>query len=189
MLKQMPPEESRTRSRTRRAILDAAVTVFSEDRSAPLSQVADAAQVARSTLQRYFADRAALLAALSAYASEQIDEATRQARTDEGPPLDALRRIVHELFDLGDILMLVSPGWEDEQDGEPESATDVALRALLARGRAEAALDDRLTDAWIEQLLWATLYTAWTHVRDHGATKHDSLAACLTTLTKAVRAE
>jgi TetR/AcrR family transcriptional regulator, repressor for lfrA len=189
VLKQMPPTESRTRSRTRRAILDAAVTVLSEDRSAPLSQVADAAGVARSTLQRYFADRAALLAALSAYASEQLDEATRQARIEEGPALEALRRLVHELFDLGDIVMLVSPAWEDEEEGEPESATDVALRALLARGRAENALDDRLTDTWIEQLMWVTLYTAWTYVRDHGATKHDSLAACLTTFTKAIRTE
>ncbi|MER5493579.1 MULTISPECIES: helix-turn-helix domain-containing protein [unclassified Streptomyces] len=187
MLKQMPPEESRTRSRTRRAILDAAVRVLSEDRSAPMGRVADAAGVARSTLQRYFADRTALLEALSAYASDRIDEATQRARTEEGPPLEALGRLVQELFDLGDVVMLVSADWEDEQ-GEPDSATDRALHDLLGRARAAGDLDPRLTDAWIEQLLWATLYTAWTHVRDHDAPKHDSLAACLLSLTKMVRA-
>ncbi len=185
----MPPGESRTRSRTRRTILDAAVTVLSEDRSAPLSRVADTAGVARSTLQRYFADRAALLAALSAYASERIDEAADRARTGEGTALEGLRRLVHELFDLGDVVMLLGPEWEEEQGDEPDSPADRVLRELLARGRAEGTLDARLGDAWIEQLLWAVLYTAWTHVRDRGAPKHEALTSCLLSLTKAVGAE
>ncbi|MFD4831358.1 TetR/AcrR family transcriptional regulator [Streptomyces uncialis] len=185
MLKQMPSEESRTRSRTRLAILDAAVVVLGEDQSAPLSQVATVAGVARSTLQRYFADRSALLAALSTYATEKIDDATHRAHVEDGPALEALLRLARELFDLGDIVMLVAPGWENEAE-EEESATDVALRSLLGRGRAEGTLDARFTAAWMEQLMWSTLYTAWTHVRDHEASKHDSLAACLLSLSKAL---
>ena len=57
--------ESATRTRTRQAILAAAVTVFARDPSAALGEVAAAAGVGRTTLHRYFAERSDLLAALA----------------------------------------------------------------------------------------------------------------------------
>ncbi|MGW6460534.1 TetR/AcrR family transcriptional regulator, partial [Streptomyces sp. NPDC055078] len=159
MPKQTQSEESRTRTRTRRAILDAAVAVLGEEPKASMGQIAAAAGVARSTLQRYFADRPALLAALSAYARERLDEAARQAGVDEGPALEALSRLVAEYFAIGDIVMLVVPGWEAEGWAGDYSEADRVMAVLLDRGRREGVLDEKLSDNWIEQLMWGTLYT------------------------------
>ncbi|TGJ95488.1 TetR family transcriptional regulator, partial [Actinotalea fermentans ATCC 43279 = JCM 9966 = DSM 3133] len=65
-----PPDAPATgaRARTRRAILDAAVSVFSSNQAASLGEVAQAAQVGRSTLHRYFPERADLMRAVGAEA-------------------------------------------------------------------------------------------------------------------------
>lgn len=55
--------ESGARGRTRRAILGAAASVLSRRRDATLADIA-AAEVGRSTLQRYFPDREMLLSAV-----------------------------------------------------------------------------------------------------------------------------
>ena len=53
------------RGRTRKAILDAAIGVLATDPAASLGQIADAADVGRTTLHRYFPERADLLTALT----------------------------------------------------------------------------------------------------------------------------
>ncbi|MEU1179064.1 helix-turn-helix domain-containing protein [Streptomyces sp. NPDC005820] len=49
---------------TRRAILDAAITLLATDPTASLSEVAAAAGVGRTTVHRYFPERSDLLAAI-----------------------------------------------------------------------------------------------------------------------------
>ncbi|MDQ3577436.1 MAG: TetR/AcrR family transcriptional regulator, partial [Actinomycetota bacterium] len=50
-----PAEQTRgARARTRRAILDAAISVLSRNPAASLAEVAEAAQVGRTTVHRYF---------------------------------------------------------------------------------------------------------------------------------------
>ena len=74
--------ESATRTRTRQAILAAAVTVFARDPSASLGEVAAAAGVGRTTLHRYFPERSDLLAALAVHVLEQVAAATERAAPD-----------------------------------------------------------------------------------------------------------
>ena len=69
--------ESATRTRTRQAILAAAVTVFARDPSAALGEVAAAAGVGRTTLHRYFPERSDLLSALVVHVLEQVAAAMR----------------------------------------------------------------------------------------------------------------
>src|ERR1051325_1928203 len=90
------------RARTRQAILEAAVTVLSRRPTATLSDVADAAQVGRTTVHRYFPDRASLEDALSLHLLAQIRGAAGRARLDEGTGREAVLRVGRELFDLGD---------------------------------------------------------------------------------------
>ena len=73
--------ETPTRTRTRNAILEAALAVLTENAGASLGDVADAAKVARSTLHRYFPERTNLVAALNQFAEEQIAAATKRARS------------------------------------------------------------------------------------------------------------
>lgn len=193
MVKSAPSseEETRTRARTRRAILDAAVQVLGDNPAAPLSQVARTAGVARSTLQRYFAERTDLTEALSEYAGELIDEACERARTTEGTAIEAFTRLVAEYFTLRKVIMLAF-GSDDLAEGAAEEEecgpADLALRALIERGHEDGTVDPRIGPLWAEQLLWAGLYAGWTYVNTARVPAYEALTLCLHSLVKAVEA-
>ncbi|MGH3587531.1 MAG: TetR/AcrR family transcriptional regulator [Pseudonocardia sp.] len=183
-------DESSTRARTRRAILDAGVRVLSRHVGASLAEVATAAGVGRTTMHRYFPERADLLAGISVDLLEQIDAATVRARPDEGPAVAALERVCQSYFALQDGLRLMlnepqlfaSPHWEEVTDA------DRALLRIVERGQAAGTMDPDLTPAWVLSMLWSLLHGAWLHVDLDDVPEHDALALCLRTLRKAVAA-
>lgn len=176
-----------TRSRTRSAILTAAVRLLSGNSSASLGEIADAASVARSTLHRYFPERSDLLLAVSVFAAEQLRGAVERARPREGPARDALMRLCHEYFDHWDTITWVYMESLKQEDGtcDPESAYDPDLSALIERGYADGTIDAALPVAWLNQMVWALLYSAWEYVRQ-GDSKHQALELTLRTLHKVV---
>jgi AcrR family transcriptional regulator len=181
--------ESATRTRTRRAILDAAVSVLARDPSASLGEVAAAADVGRTTLHRYFAERSDLMAALAIYAHERVAEATARAALSHGAAPDALGRLCREYFELGDVLTLMFGGTVDDEQFEHEEAPhDRELAALIERGQAEGTVDPQLSVNWIVYMLWALLYTAWSLMREASVPRHEALEQCLRSLHKAVAA-
>lgn len=185
-----PTAETGTRARTRRAILDAAVTTLSHDPTASLGEIATAAGVGRTTVHRYFQERVDLLNAIGTLALERIEAATFRARPTEDSPPDVLRRLCQEYFELGDILMLVfnNPHQLDDPAWEEETVSDRAFVELVERGHADGSLDPELDADWVAQLMWANMYTAWEYARSSGKSKHDVLTMCLRSLLKAVRA-
>jgi AcrR family transcriptional regulator len=180
--------ESGTRARTRRAILDAAVQVLSQQSGASLAEVAAVAGVGRTTMHRYFPERADLLAGISNDLLERIEAATDRAQPETGPAVAALERLCQAYFALGDGLLLTlnephlftDPAWQAE--AEP----DRALLRLVERGHSEGTMDPDLSPAWVQTVLWSLLYAAWMHARDSDVPEHDALALCLRTLRKAV---
>lgn len=175
-------------SRTRRVILDAAVSVLSKDADASLGYIAIQAGVGRTTVHRHFPERSDLIAALGADALAKITEATARARLDDGPAWDALERLCREYFEFGDLFTLVlaeprlaGPEWAEESEPDRE------FHRLIERGQAEGAIDGRLSPAWVQLVLWSLLSAAWQHVRD-GAPRQEALDLCLLTLRKSVAA-
>ncbi|MGW5878683.1 TetR/AcrR family transcriptional regulator [Nocardiopsis terrae] len=181
-------EETRTRARTRRVILDAAVDVLAENRAAPLSQVAAHAGVARSTLQRYFPERADLITALGEYSDELAQEATERARTTEGPAIDAFSRLVSEYFELRRIAMIALGGEEQAQEYDEEACgpSDLALYELVERGHEDGTIDPRVTPLWAQQLLWSSLYAGWLYVNVARVPAFEAHNMCLMSLVKAL---
>jgi AcrR family transcriptional regulator len=183
-----PAAGTGVRARTRRAILDAAVSLLSKNPAASLGDVAVAAGVGRTTVHRYFPERSDLLAAICVDLLAKIAAATERARIDEGSALEAMERLCQEYFELGDGLLLA---FEDPQsmkggDWETETESDRALLRLVERGQAEGVIDPELPPTWVQQMLWALLYVAWQHSRDEGASKHATLSLCLRTLRKSI---
>ncbi|WP_435061755.1 TetR/AcrR family transcriptional regulator [Amycolatopsis thermoflava] len=76
------PHLRRARDRTRSAILSAAATLLGRDYQAKLAEIANAAGVGRTTLHRYFPDRATLIKAA-------VEDSVADAAIDQGPALDA----------------------------------------------------------------------------------------------------
>jgi AcrR family transcriptional regulator len=182
--------ETGGRAHTRRAILDAAVAVLSRNPGAALADVAAEAGVGRTTVHRYFPERADLAAALSGHVLARIEAATERARPEDGPALAALDRVCQEYFELGPVLTLLfaDPQLSSSELWEAETESDRRLLRLVERGHADGTIDAQMEPAWVQELLWAVLYTTWQRVHVHGQPKHQSLGLCLRSLAKAVGA-
>lgn len=118
--------ESGVRERTRKAILDAAMTVLADQPAAALSDIAAAAGVGRSTVHRYFAERTDLLRALARHVHELSNAEIERADPTHGPADAALRRVVESQLDLGPIVLFVY--------NEPTILADPELAAYLDTG-------------------------------------------------------
>ncbi|WP_262701617.1 MULTISPECIES: TetR/AcrR family transcriptional regulator [Streptomyces] len=96
-----PPRRIRADAeRSTARILEAAETVLAADATASLEQIADAAGLARATVHRRFASRAALLDALAERLSQRYLGGLAEARVKTAPPLIALHRVTEIVFDL-----------------------------------------------------------------------------------------
>jgi AcrR family transcriptional regulator len=180
--------ETGVRARTRRAILDAAVETLTRQPGASLGDIAAAANVGRTTVHRYFPERADLIDAISADALEKAAHATVRARLDEGAAPAALARLCQEFFEFRDVFLLLftMPDLLTREEWQEETESDRMLLRLVERGHREGTIDPDLPAVWVQQLLWSLLYTAWEQTRDYKMPRHEALSLCLRTLAKAI---
>ncbi len=180
--------ESGARARTRQAIVEAAVRALAADPGASLGRVAELADVGRTTLHRYFPERADLLDAVARHAVRSIAAAHDRARLDEGTALEALLRVAQEYLELGDLLTVLFSGLVPEEAWADDVTNGDALVRLCARGRTDGSLDPRLPDDWSQGVLWSALYLSWSTLRAGDADRHTVVTNLLLTLRKALGA-
>ncbi|WP_103936134.1 TetR/AcrR family transcriptional regulator [Thermomonospora echinospora] len=186
--------ESGVRGRTRRAILAAAASVLARDRAATLADIAEAAGVGRSTLHRYFADREELINAVVEDSLTVISQSIDEAALGQGPPLEAMRRLVAAMLDVADRLMFLwgdprvldafdksSPA-EDGSEAAPQSVAD-----LIERGQAEGVFDPEVSVDWIQNVLWAVVYTGVEQVEKGLMPRHGVHATVVRTFENGIR--
>ncbi|MFC4066486.1 TetR/AcrR family transcriptional regulator [Actinoplanes subglobosus] len=177
-----------SRARTRQAILDAAIEVLARNPAASLGDVAEAADVGRTTLHRYFPERGDLLSALRDEATARLDRAGARARMDEGTGATALVRLCQEYFDLGDVLSLLFREQVAFEDADPaEGGCDDGFDAMVRRGHADGTIDPELPPVWVQNLVWSQLYAGWNYLAECGASRHDTLRLVLRCVSGAVR--
>ncbi|MEB4616282.1 TetR/AcrR family transcriptional regulator [Leucobacter sp. M11] len=174
--------ESATRARTRQAILDTAVTCLSAEPDAPLSAIAQAAGIGRSTLHRYFPERDDLMRALVRHVHALSNRAIELAEPESGPPVAALRRVVERQFDLGPILAVIyaSPLILSDADllAEVESGDEAVVSALQ---RASARRPPG-PPGWERRAFWSLLSAGWESFRLDGRPRHEVVDAIMSTL-------
>lgn len=152
--------ESATRERTRQAILAAGIATWTEQPGASIGEIADAAGVARSTLHRYYPDRAALRAGIAAHVASEYEAALDRSRPDEGTGMEAFTRLVGELLDH----LHVFTWWmypENYTDTGEGSAFDPGGRTekVIARGHADDTIDPTMPTDWLIAMIWSALYS------------------------------
>ncbi|MFV2100156.1 TetR/AcrR family transcriptional regulator [Micromonospora sp. LOL_024] len=180
-------EESGSRARTRQAILQAAIEVLSRNPAASLGEIATAANVGRTTLHRYFAERSDLLAGVIAEGVARLNRATTRARLGSGSGAEALHRLCAEYFDLGDLLSLIFA--DPQLVADPAWATQVCdadFHSLVARGHADGSIDPALPSAWVQSVLWAQLYAGWSYLTEHDVSRQEVLGLVTHTVAGAV---
>ena len=175
-----------TRTRTRQAILDAAIELLAQHPAASLGEIAAAARVGRTTLHRYFPDRSDLLTAVGAEGRERLSRATLRADVARDTGGAALLRLAREYFDLGSVLSLIFAGSGDAGCVEP--AEDQVIAGLVTRGHADGSIDPELPAGWLENLFWSQMYAAWAHLGDNpDMSRHEVLHLLLRSLGNALR--
>lgn len=148
--------------RSARAILEAAERVFAEDPAASMEQIAEAAGLTRTTVHRRFANRQALLEALTLAAKQQLIDAIDDARPDSAPALVALYRVTANV-------LRVKNSWRftlNHSTPHSEAAAalwaeiDAATHSLLTRAQREGLLASSADLQWISQVYYALLSEA-----------------------------
>lgn len=135
------------------------------DRSAPLTEVARRAEVARSTLHRYFPERADLIAAVDAYAQEQIGEIAERCNLQDGDIIDSMVRLALENFERWDAIMWgYSDLWESS-DEPPADDIDIELSTLISQSQRDGVIDANFPADWFQHLMYSIVYTAWEYER------------------------
>ncbi len=164
-------------ARTREAILDGALAVWSRDRTATLADVAEAAGVHRSTVHRSFADRAGLVDALVRRCVDEIAEATRAADLERGSATAAVRRTTTALFHVGDRIRFLYDDPETARHPAMSALDDAAspLGRAVRRAQAEGGVDPVVSVAWVERAIWSLVYAASEAVQDDELTTHEAL--------------
>jgi AcrR family transcriptional regulator len=148
--------------RSVRAILEAAERVLAEDAGASMEQIAEAAGLTRITVHRRFANRQALLEALSVSAMQQLREAIEEARPNSAPALVALYRVTANV-------LRVKSAWRftlTHNTSLSEAAAalwgdiDAYTVDLLARAQREGLLAPATDLDWMRQVYYALLTEA-----------------------------
>lgn len=182
-----------TKNRTARAIVAAAVRTWATDRGATLPEIAEAAEVGRTTLHRYFPERDGLVRAAVEHAYEVISTAIAEAQPDTGPPLEAMRRVVTALASVSESIMFVFgdqslAGDAAAADDADQSTPPDPVLDLIRRGQTEGVFDDQLSAEWLQQVLWGVAYTAFEQVAQGALAKFDVAATVSRTLEQGITA-
>ncbi|MFI6376514.1 TetR/AcrR family transcriptional regulator [Streptomyces sp. NPDC050546] len=183
--------ESGVRGRTRRVILEAAASVLSRRCDATLADLAAAADVGRSTLQRYFPDREMLVSAVVEHSLHRLEESLHEARIEQGPPLQALRRLAVAMLDVGDHVLFLYGDARITQAVAARSDPEPAAREigrLIRRGQAEGLLDAEVSAEWIEHVLWAHVCAGCMAVSGGTLPRHGASAWVIRTLENGIGA-
>jgi AcrR family transcriptional regulator len=144
------------------AILEAAASVLAaRGEGGSMTDVAEAAGVARATVYRYFPNRQALLDELAELAIRSAGESLASARIEQVPVEEALTRAVRALVGVGDL--------------------------LIERGQQAGEIRDDIPSTWLTDSLVGTVVSILSSSPALG--REDTVAAIASLFSDGVRAE
>jgi AcrR family transcriptional regulator len=145
--------------RSVRAILEAAERVLAEDAGASMEQIAEAAGLTRITVHRRFANRQALLEALSVSAMQQLLEAIEEARPSSAPALVAMYRVTANVLRVKSAWRFTLTHNTSLSEAAAALWADIDARTveLLARAQREGLLAQAADLDWMRQVYYALL--------------------------------
>jgi AcrR family transcriptional regulator len=155
----MPKRETTSR----RALLDSAVILLTENPGASFIEVAKKASIGRATLYRHFSTREDLIHALSLESIEATDRTASDIMNRSTTATEALYLMLESMISLGDryCFLIRLPELGDEKiDAEMNRQND-ELRQLIEAAQEEGGIDPTLPPLWISSVFNGLIYTAW----------------------------
>lgn len=155
-------EEDARQRRAREKILAAATRTLTSNARASLAEIAQEAEIGRTTLHRYFPTRATLQEAMTERALDRLDGVF--ARVDFAQPLaDALSQLVVECLPLGPEMVLVGNNpelWEGDWGGRYERYTTILAEAF-ERAQERGEVRAGVPSWWAAELVMLNLWGGW----------------------------
>ena len=152
-------------SRSRRALLDAAISLFLQNPAASLSDVAQTARVGRATLYRHFSTREQLIRELAIESLQETDAVLKPIHEAGLSARQTLERGLVEVIRIADRFRFLLSLWSIvEGDDEVEHIYQRQLDDLvnlINAAKAEGAIDNNLSTAWIVSLVDSLIYAGW----------------------------
>jgi AcrR family transcriptional regulator len=147
--------------RNRDAAIDAAVELLARKPDASMRDVADAADLGRTTLYRHFPAREDLIFAIFERIFEEARTITAEAVAVGGTPAEILRRVAMEIVAIGARYRFLEAHSDLSQRVMKESNNDdEPLLAWLHAAHARGELAPELTPDWIFQMTIALAMAA-----------------------------
>lgn len=161
------------------AILDAVEELLERRAQASISAVAGQAGVSRVTVYAHFATWEALLEAAVERAVRRTMMALEAADPDEGPPVQALERMLaaswRHLARYGAMGQAVAEQLSSEAVIRSHQAAHQTVGALLERGRADGSFRTDLPAAWLVTSCIAVIHACAEEVRAGRIDEHDAV--------------
>ncbi|KAA0112610.1 TetR/AcrR family transcriptional regulator [Mycolicibacterium sp. P9-22] len=176
--------ETGARGRTRRAIVEAAIAVITDNPAATLTDIAEVAGVGRSTLHRHFPERSDLLRAVALQVHAASNAAIEAADPTCGPVLAALRRVVEGHLDLGPIFVYIytEPTIQADVDLAAHLDTgDEVIAEILARATADKP---EFPPGWARRVFWSLLLSGYEAMKQDRTPRHQVVDAIMSSLTE-----
>lgn len=146
-------------------VLRSAAALLTRKSTATMDEVARAAGISRATLHRHFAGRDALVRALESLGIAECEARLDEARLDEGPAGEAVRRLVRAIEPAAGLLAFLyteNQLFEGEEQNAGWTRIDDRVAALFRRGQAAGEFRIDLTPAWLTEALYGLLASgAW----------------------------
>lgn len=172
-------------TRTRATLLDAAAAVFAKKPTASLQDVAEAAQVGRATLYRYFPTREVLLRELALAAIQQTKAAVDPIQAGSGTGREKLERIIAALIPLGDRFNFLMSELAVYHAPEVASAYEhhlYMLATVVEQVKREGALAMDVPTAWCVAAIDGLIWAAWPSVQEGYIARRDAAPLVVRTL-------
>jgi len=146
---------------TKQKIIDAAITIFNEDFSAPLEAIADKAEVTRRTLHRYFSDRQDLVDACQHTMQESCRTAMEAVYVRFQEPVERFENMLYAAIDCGVKFSFLHRLHNSDQHNHSQSNKECKnydrtfnkFKSVLEELKSAGLLNNDLTIEWIEMLM------------------------------------
>jgi AcrR family transcriptional regulator len=165
----MPDHRRATSERNAEAILDAAETLLARGAAASTSAVAAQAGVSRPTVYAHYPTREALLEAVAERVVSRAVAAIDAARIDDGPPLEALERLVAAAWGEIERNRAVATAATEQLSQaallRSHEALHAPIGALVERGRQEGDFRTDLPPHWLVSSYFALMHACGEQVR------------------------
>ena len=175
-----------TADRNVAAILDATEELLARRGQASISAVAKHSGVSRVTVYAHFPTPEALLEAAVERAVGQTMSALQAANLHEGPPVEALERLLatawRHLARYSAMTKAVAEQMTPEAVARTHQAAHHTLGALLERGREDGSFRSDLPVSWLVTTCVAVIHAGAAEVREGRIEERDAVRILTTTV-------